>query len=87
MLYYQLGWDTVGHYRDFSDIEIGEMDLMEGIIEDTLAHDAFVVLNTGIDEKTILDEVLRRDPGYQLVYETGLSGHPLQYYVREKSDM
>ena len=82
MLYADLGWDPIGHYRDISDLLVGGEEVVDAMVEDALAQDAFAVyLSTG-RETEVLDRILLEDPSFELEKELDLNGKVLQYYIR-----
>ena len=81
-LYADLGWDTIGHYRDMSDMSVGGGAVKNTIVRDALSQDSFVAyLSTG-REKEIVEQILMEAPEFVLIEETELNRKVLQYYVR-----
>ena len=82
MMYAELGWDPVGHYRDASDYRVGGGEPIGAIVEDVLEQDAFAVyVSTGREEE-VLERILAEEPDFCLEKEVELNGKPLQYYIR-----
>lgn len=81
MLYADLGWDTVGHYRDMSDLLVGGDKVVGCIVDDALCEDAFVAyLSTG-KEQEIVEQILALKPEFKLTAEAELNGKTMQYYT------
>lgn len=82
MMYAELGWDPIGHYRDASDLRVGGEDVVDTIVEDVLEQEAFVAyLSTGREEN-VLEKILLEEPDFVLEKEVDINGKILQYYVR-----
>ena len=82
VLNYQLHQESNAHYREFPNLNLGNINVSERIINDALTHDYFSVWDMGNGEKTLLAKILESDPTYTLAREIDLGGYPLQVYSR-----
>ncbi|MBQ2896353.1 MAG: hypothetical protein IJE26_06550 [Oscillospiraceae bacterium] len=82
MLYAELGWDPIGHYRDASDWRIAGGEPIEAVATDALEQDAFVAYITTNREEDALERILSQEPDFVLTEEVTLIGKVLQYYTR-----
>ena len=82
MMYAELGWDPIGHYRDVSDLRVGGGDAIEVIVEDVLKQDSFAVYISTERENEVLEKILYEEPAFRLAKEVELNGKTLQYYIR-----
>lgn len=82
LMYEELGWDTIGRYRDISDILIDGNVVVNKIASDAVTHDSFVVYLITEREQKVLDRIMELDPRYELTKEIELNWYPLKYYVR-----
>lgn len=82
MMYAELGWDPVGHYRDASDYRVGGGEPIGVIVKDAVQQESFAVyLLTGREEE-VLERILTEEPDFRLEKEVELNGKTLQYYIR-----
>ena len=78
LIYFELGWQNGGYYRDFSDLYISGNDVEEKIIEDTLKHDTFLA-----GDANFVDKIIERDNRYVKLKEVTLpNGIVYSYYSR-----
>lgn len=82
MMYAELGWDPIGHYRDVSDLRVGGGDAIEVIVEDVLKQDSFAVYISTERENEVLEKILYEEPAFRIAEEVELNGKTLQYYIR-----
>ena len=82
VLNYQLHQESNAHYRDLSNLDLGNMHVSERIINDALSHDYFSVWNMGNGESKLVSAILKSDPEFTLAREIDLGGYPLRVYSR-----
>ncbi len=82
VLNYRLHQESGAHYRDLSNLKLGDIDVSDKIVKDALEKDYFAIWMMDNGESKLLSGILDAGTEYLLVREIDLGGYPLRVYSR-----